>query len=184
MWSQGSSPVTSSMTVILFLVGSWRLEPLENLSQDLPLCLERDCSTTQHKQVHNNKSSCHNVSAWWRKQLLHSINSIEHMMTQAVAVPRSTIIKQTNLYIATPGTITKPISPTQPFTDDWCCRARHEVVITIFFSKARATPPIFMSFGTLILNLTSKILNPKKWLHEPFEISKLQGGKKYFFLEF
>ena len=36
-------------------------------------------------------------------------------------------------------------------------------VITIFFfGNAMATPPIFMSFGTLIPNLTSKISNKKK----------------------
>ena len=37
------------------------------------------------------------------------------------------------------------------------------VAITIFvFGNAMATPPIFMSFGTLIPNLTSKISNSKK----------------------
>ena len=34
-----------------------------------------------------------------------------------------------------------------------------QVVNTIFFGNAMATPPIFVSFGMLIPNLTSKISN-------------------------
>ena len=52
-------------------------------------------------------------------------------------------------------------------------------VVSTIFVNAMATPSIFMSFGTLSPNLTSKFSNSRKnWWHGPFEIFQLHGETK------